>query len=454
MALYLTPSYGSVMENDGNLRLHFSWSSSALLRQAATVALLFTISSQSNICSGDFSLLHTLNVPTITSGDIFGDPVSIDGDYVLIGSIGHDAPGVNIGQTHLFNAVSGTLLRTFNDPTPTGMDFFGRSVALDGNYALIGANGDDTNGSNVGQAHLFDVATGSLLRNFSRPVNSGGSGFGTSVAIDDGKILIAAPLGAGLDVGQVHLFDAATGDLIRTFNDPTPITGNGFGLSVAISGNAIVIGSPSGGIDGSGDVGQAHLFDAVSGDLLHTFDDPTPSDGDGFGVSVAINGGRVLIGALGDDTNGSNIGQAHLFDAATGNLLHTFNDPTPTAGDGFGESVAIDGDNVLIGAPDDRTNSDGDNNRFGIGQVHLFSATTGALLRTFDDPTVTSGDRFGDSVAIQGSRIVIGAPADDTNGPNAGQAHLFDLTVPEPGSICLLFGMALITATRGWRRGR
>ena len=73
-------------------------------------------------------------------------------------------------------------------------------------------------------------------------------------------------------------------------------------------------------------------------------------------------------------------------------LSQTFNDPTPTAVDQFGFSVSVSGDNVLIGAPLDSTNSPF------VGQAHLFSATTGALLQTFNDPTPTFVDEFGRSV--------------------------------------------------------
>ncbi|MEO1603493.1 MAG: FG-GAP repeat protein, partial [Pseudomonadota bacterium] len=120
--------------------------------------------------------------------------------------------------------------------------------------------------------------------------------------------------------------------------------------------------------------------------LLQTFDDPTVTTSDQFGVSVALDGNNILIGAHSDDTNGGNVGQAHLFDATTGALLRTFDDPTATTGDNFGFSVALDGNNVLIGAQGDGTNGDG------VGQAHLFDATTGALLRTFNDPTVTGND--------------------------------------------------------------
>ena len=73
------------------------------------------------------------------------------------------------------------------------------------------------------------------------------------------------------------------------------------------------------------EVGQVHLFDAVSGNLVKTFNEPTPTPdhtgGDNFGKSVAIDGNKVVVGALWDDTNGFRVGQAYLFDAVSGNLV-------------------------------------------------------------------------------------------------------------------------------------
>ena len=172
--------------------------------------------------------------------------------------------------------------------------------------------------------------------------------------------------------------------------------------------------------------------------LLRTFDDPTVTSEDQFGSSVALEGDRVLIGARGDDTQGDLVGQAHLFDASTGALLQTFDDPTVTSSDQFGISVALSGDLVLIGAPFDDTQGNG------VGQAHLFDAVTGALLQTFDDPTVTDGDFFGRSVALSGDRVLIGASADDTQGTNVGQAHLYDATT---GNLLQTFDDPTVTTT-------
>jgi len=403
-----------------------------------------------------FSLSQTFNDPSPTSSDAFGQGVAISGNNVLIGASGDDTNGVNVGQAHLFDAGTGALLQTFNDPTVTRGDRFGLSVALSGNNVLIGAFRDDTNGVNVGQAHLFDATTGALLQTFDDPTPTGGIGFfsgdnfGSSVAISDNNVLIGA-YGHdinGVSVGQAHLFDAITGALLQTFDDPIVADSDSFGVSVALSGDNVLIGDPSDDTNGDG-TGQAHIFDATTGALLQTFDDPTVTNNDNFGLSVALSGDNVLIGAPGDSTNGIRVGQAHLFDAITGALLQTFDDPTVTNNDGFGISVAINGSNVLIGAPEDSTNG------HAVGQAHLFDATTGTLLHTFDDPTPTSSDNFGLPVALAGNNVLIGARSDSTSGSFVGQAYLFTLDattgIPEPSTLVLLgLGVAGFT----WMRRR
>ena len=385
--------------------------------------------------------VRTFDDPTPAEFDFFGGTVAISGNNVLISAVEDDTTGPNVGQALLFDAVTGNLLQTFNDPTVTSQGQFGLSLAIEGNNVLIGDFVDSSiDGIPAGQAHLFDAATGNLLQTFDNPTRAFSQRFGSSVSINGTSALIGVP-GITGDSGQARLFDIVTGDLLQTFNNPSPSVGDEFGGSVVISGNNVLIGASGDDTNGT-NVGQAYLFDAVTGDLLQTFDDPTVTSSDFFGGSVAISGNNVLIGASGDDTNGS--GQAYLFDVVTGDLLQTFDDPTITFGDEFGSSVSIRGNNVLIGASDDDTS--GPN----VGQAYLFDAVTGTLLQIFDDPTVTGGDRFGFSVAISENNVLVGALGDNTNGSFSGQAHLFTI-VPEPSTALLLL-MGFVASLRGRRK--
>ncbi len=130
-------------------------------------------------------------------------------------------------------------------------------------------------------------------------------------------------------------------------------------------------------------------------------------------------GANVLVGTP-QDTGATNAGAAYLFDASTGALLRTFLNPSPAAGDEFGWSVAALGGNALVGAFGDDTGATD------AGAAYLFDANTGTLLHTFLNPTPVAGDWFGYSVAGVGSNVLVGAPFDDTGATNTGAAYLFD----------------------------
>ncbi len=380
-----------------------------------------------------------LNDPTPTGADNFGASVAISGNRALVGAPLDDTLRKDVGQVSLFDTTTGALLRTFDSPSPTlfDRDHFGTSVAISGNNIVIGAPGDDTNGVSVGQAHLFDATTGGYLNTFNDPTPTLADNFGSVVAIDGDYVLIGAHLDDSIhtDAGQAYLFSASTGALLQTFDNPSPSDGDHFGISLAIDGDNVLIGAPEDDTIKK-NTGQAYLFSASTGTLLQTFNNPTPMQGDNFGTSVDIDGDNVLIGA--PLVNGSevNTGKAYLFSTTSG-LLQTFNGPTTGSGY-FGTSVAISGDNILVGAPFDSTLGSF------TGEVNLFSAATGVRLETFNDPMPTISDTFGGAVAIDGNTILVGARFDDTLGPNIGQAFIVS-AVPLPAALPLyLSGLGLV----------
>lgn len=414
------------------------------------------------------NLLRTLNNPDPGAGDYFGRSVAISGSTIVVGT----PYDYKVGSAYVFDGSSGNLLRTLNNPTPAAGDAFGCSVAVSGSTIVVGAYHDNASGTNAGSAYVFDAATGNLLRTLAAP--GLGYDFGRSVAVSDSTIVVGVPYGSmgARDAGSACVYDAASGNLLRTLNNPNPAVSDKFGSSVAVSGSTIVVGTP-GNDTGATGAGSAYVFDAASGSLLRTLHNPTPAVSDDFGASAAVSGdtivvgtlweptgafndssvyifgatsgnllqtlnnptpaaydefgcsvavsdSTIVVGAFGDAADGYHFGSAYVYDAAGGSLLWTLNNPTPAAGDKFGYSVALSGSTIVVGSPY------GSKDVLYAGSVCVFDAASGSLLRTLNSPTPTMGDNFGSSVAISGNMIVVGAPYDDTGATNAGSAYVFD----------------------------
>jgi hypothetical protein len=361
--------------------------------------------------------LRTLNNPAPEAADQFGASVAVSGTTVLVGAPG-DSSG---GSVYVYAAATGTLLQTLNNPAPASDDLFGGSVAVSGNMVAVGAYGDDTGAMDAGSVYIFDAATDSLIRTLDNPAPASYDNFGRSVAISGGTVAVGGPNSAH----SAYLFDAATGNLLRALADPTPPFPDYFGNSVAVSGNTLVVGAPYDSTVRK-DAGLAYIFDAATGSLLRTLSNPTPADEEHFGWSVAISGSTVVVGAPSEGAGSTRAGSAYIFDAATGTLLWTLNNPTPANGDLFGASVGVSGSTVVVGAYHDDTGATDS------GSVYVFDLATGTLLRTLSNPTPGANDYFGCSVALSGTMLAVGAYGDDTRGTNLGSVYLFD---PDTGNL-------------------
>jgi hypothetical protein len=141
-----------------------------------------------------------------------------------------------------------------------------------------------------------------------------------------------------------------------------------FGQSVAVDGNLIAVGVSNADIGAYG-AGAVNVFNATTGALLHLLANPTPVTRDNFGNRVAISGTRVMVGAFADGAGAFEAGSAYVFDlsSATPTVpVATLNNPSPAVSDQFGYSVAISGTRVVVGANDVTTLKTRDNILVGI----------------------------------------------------------------------------------------
>jgi hypothetical protein len=192
-----------------------------------------------------------------------------------------------------------------------------------------------------------------------------------------------------------------------------------FGDGVA-AGNARIVVSARTSDTGANDAGDAFVFDQATGGLLYKIASPEPAEQAEFGTSVLLDGNQVFIGAPSDFRNVTVPGAVYLFDLNGGQHLRTFRSPTQSVGDEFGFSIATMGSRVVIGAFADDTDA------ADAGIAHMFDVTTGQLLRTFHNPAVDPDDRFGSAVATFGNSVLIAAHRDDLQAQDSGVVYQFD----------------------------
>ncbi len=405
------------------------------------------------------ALMWTLDNPnaySTSAGDNFGQSVSISGNYAIVGTLFEDDAGGSIsGKAYIFNVTTGQLVWTLNNPNAysTGeFDYFGSSVAISGNYAIVGAkNEDDAGGTTSGKAYIFNVTTGQLVWTLNNPnaySTSESDNFGYSVAISGNYAIVTAHQeddSGGTNSGKAYIFNVTTGALLWTLNNPNVYStsaGDQFGISVSISGQYAIIGT-WGEDDTSGLVsGKAYIFNVATGQLVWTLNNPnvySTSEGDNFGWSVAISGNYAIVSAMSEDNfGGSTIqsGAAYIFNVTTGALVHTLNNPTAYSSgqsDYFGSSVAISGNYAIVGA------SSEDDAGSGSGKAYIFNVTTGQLVWTLNNPNAygtSAGDSFGAKLSISGNYVLVSSSSDhffgtgaedDAGGSDSGKAYIFTL---------------------------
>jgi WD40 repeat protein len=374
--------------------------------------------------------LVKLTAALAQAGDQFGISTAISGNTAVVGAHTESGAGANSGAAYLFDVTTGNQLFDLSADDAAAGDQFGFSVAISGNTAIVGARLKDGSFADAGAAYLFDVTTGNQLHKLTADDTKAGDQFGISVAISGNTAVVGASMNdeGGADAGAAYLFDVTTGDQLFKLTADDAAVGDRFGVSVAISGNTAIVGAywdDDAGLNS----GSAYFFDVTTGNQIDKLTADDAAANDYFGYSVAISGKNAIVGAYWDDDAGTRAGSAYLFDVATGTQLFELTADDAAAGDIFGYSVAIDGNQAIVGARFD------DDAGSACGSAYLFDVTTGDQLVKLVADDAAEFDNFGYSVAISGDRCIAGAPADDDSGDGSGSAYLFEGLTDPPSSV-------------------
>ena len=373
--------------------------------------------------------------------DQFGRAVAVSGDVAIVGAHLADKSGYDSGAAYLFDVHTGEELLELSPEDAHAGDEFGVSVSISGELALVGAHyAENSQGHEAGCAYLFDVESGAQLLKLTPSDQDAGDAFGRSVAIHGDVAIVGAfsDNQGGQDAGAAYLFDVHSGAQLFKLMASDAASFDSFGVSVAISGDVAIVGADWDDDNGASS-GSAYLFDVQTGAELSklTASDGAPSAY--FGHSVAIDGGRALVGANRQDGVTWDSGAAYLFDVVTGQETATLIPSDAAASDLFGWSVALSGDNAVISA------CLADHLGSNSGAVYLFDAETGAELEELIPSDGGAYDSFGSSVDADQGLIVIGANFAEVQGERSGAAYLFGSSSAGPGQ-AFCFGDELMTS--------
>jgi hypothetical protein len=359
-------------------------------------------------------------------------------------------------------------------------DFFGSSVAITGDTVVVGALGESSNATgvdgdqsdnsatNAGAAYVFtrSGSTWSQQAYLKASNTEANDQFGISVAIADNTVLVStqneSSNAIGVDgdqnnnsasnAGAVYVFtrSGSTWSQQAYLKASNTETNDRFGVSVAIANDTVVVGatresSNSIGIDGdqidnsADNAGAAYVF-TRSGSLWsqQAYLKASNTEAlDRFGNSVAIAGDSVVIGAFRESSNATGIdgdesdnsadraGASYVFtrSGSTWSQQAYLKASNIEASDRFGNSVAISGDTVVVGAFGESSNATGtegdqnDNSADDAGAAYVFtrSGSTWSQQAYLKASNTETNDRFGNSVAITGDTVVVGANQESSN---------------------------------------
>ena len=366
-------------------------------------------------------------------GDRFGIEVAISGDYAIVGAYGDDYNGYRTGSAYVFERGGGSWIQVAKLTAGDGAegDYFGTAVAISGDYAIVGAYNDDDNGSNSGSAYVFERGGGSWAQVAKLTAGDGAEGdyFGIAVAISGDYAIVGAYSDDdnGSASGSAYVFERGGGSWTQvaklTAGDGAEL--DHFGFPVAISGYYAVVGATSDDDNGSNS-GSAYVFewDGTSWSQAAKLTAGDGAEEDRFGTAVAISGDYAIVSARYDDDNGDGSGSAYVFKRGGASWSQA---AKLTAGDGaefdnFGIAVGLSGDYAIVGAQFDNDNGSASGSAYVFERAGASWSQVAKLTAEDGD----GGDYFGSTVAISGDYAIVGAFDDEDNGQRSGSAYVFE----------------------------
>ena len=358
-------------------------------------------------------------------GDGLGSFVAVSGNRAVVAANNDDEAGQDSGAVFVFEKTGSAWVQTAKLTPSDGAAFdrFGTSVAIDGDRIVVGTPQDDDGGFDSGSAYVFEY-DGSNWVQVAKLMGFDvffGDFYGINVGVDGNRIIVGAcqlvqfqTFGTGNGKVYVYTGGGATWTLEQLLTASDPQAGDRFGAGAAIDGTRIIVGAENEDQGGT-DAGAGYVFDLVGGVWTETQKLLGSDAGAGalVGIAVDVSGDRILLGAPLHKTGGIQPGAAYLFeyDGASWSEAGKLIAGSPLDQDRAGLSVALDGDLAFLGAH----SMDGS----APGRVLSFVRSpsgTWAEDQSLVHVGGANGDSFGYGVAVEGSRVLASARAENMSG--------------------------------------
>ena len=351
--------------------------------------------------------------PSAGAGAAAGSAVAVNGNAALVG-----APGADGSRGAAYPFARSARTWTAGPPVTAAAsdadDRFGSAVALFETRAVVGAPARFEAGTGpAGAAYAFADAGGwSEIQTLVPDHGADRLLFGRDVAVEGDSAVVGASgmtTPVGHYAGGVFTFTHAASGWVQSQRlvADDAVQGDQLGQSVAVSGDTLVAGAPFKSLGGSGQQGAAYVFRRNAGTWSQEarLVPAGAVGGELFGYDVAVSGNTAVVGAFNATGAFPAEGAAYVF-VRSGSiwvLQQKLSAADPSFQAGFGVSVSIDGDTVVVGAH-------GDQMARGAAYVFRRSGTTWSQLIKLQAPDGTAQSYFGYGTALDGQTLAVGAP--------------------------------------------
>lgn len=373
-----------------------------------------------------------------SAGDIYAAALEVEGDLCVIANEWDDDNGTDSGSAFIyrFDGTQWVEEQKIKPSDGAAGDNFGRSVDISGDVVVVGAHWDNTvGGRDAGSAYVFRYNGTQWVQEKKLRASDGAANdrFGLSVSVDGNVIMVGAwkdDNANGVDAGAVYVFeyDGSMWNQEQKLLASDGAAGDDMGRFVDLEGSVVAIGA-WGDDDGGTDSGSAYVF-RHNGSSWVEEQKLTAGDaaaGDRFSWEGALSGNRVAVAAYEDDTAaGVNAGSCYIFefDGTTWSQSQKLTPRAEAAGDRFGNSVSIDGDRLVVGAGESDTSAPD----AGVAYFFQHDGSNWQEEQTLTHSDAGANDAFGFWVSIDDTTVFVGDWKHSDFGTDTGAAYVFDIT--------------------------